>query len=388
MFSKLQKLFLLVLWVGFLKAHAATYSIEDLEVLERDGNYEEFFQHAYDIRPSQRTRHWQDMAQSMAKKFYQDKKNLKIYSKETFLYSEKLAKIDSLKRDEFFNIYRNEFSVKYFRQCFQNKDLVGQKDCLADLKQFWNNSDQQEDMAYLLAKMIEETQIAEDLWPFYQKTTVAKDAHIYCAKSEIQNSLLIKLYDKIGKDESESNISKSLFRLANEQCLKTFLPSLRVILNSQQGQSFSVRHIAFLILNNQKMLTQKETDRYYALFLLQGPVIGETFNMAWTTMEKIGQDFQRRQHLLTELRQMDPLPGKIFNSSTEASKKAVVSLLAKNLPEYFDYYAKTCVNYLKGTETFPNGNPTVECHDLFNTACNQNWISDSIQTEYSSVKKY
>ncbi|RPJ79307.1 MAG: hypothetical protein EHM20_01770, partial [Alphaproteobacteria bacterium] len=42
------------------------YDLKDLEVLEREKNFEEFLLHVNDIRPSERGKHWKEMFQGMA----------------------------------------------------------------------------------------------------------------------------------------------------------------------------------------------------------------------------------------------------------------------------------------------------------------------------------
>ena len=44
----------------------ASYTLADLEVLTQEGNYQEFFSHALDVRPSERQEPWKGMVSKMA----------------------------------------------------------------------------------------------------------------------------------------------------------------------------------------------------------------------------------------------------------------------------------------------------------------------------------
>ena len=44
----------------------ASYTLADLEVLTQEGNYQEFFSHALDVRPSERQESWKGMVSKMA----------------------------------------------------------------------------------------------------------------------------------------------------------------------------------------------------------------------------------------------------------------------------------------------------------------------------------
>jgi uncharacterized protein YcaQ len=48
-----------------LESKAAAYSMVDLEALEKEQSFGEFFAHALDIRPSERNDYWKTMVQNM-----------------------------------------------------------------------------------------------------------------------------------------------------------------------------------------------------------------------------------------------------------------------------------------------------------------------------------
>ena len=85
--------FLLTLWCCTVWSKSlALYSLKDLQILESENNYKEFFQHALDLRPSLRTKEWQALVDSMANSFSKQvlKKNI-IEDKEFSMLSEILT---------------------------------------------------------------------------------------------------------------------------------------------------------------------------------------------------------------------------------------------------------------------------------------------------------
>ena len=56
------------------------------------------------------------------------------------------------------------------------------------------------------------------------------------------------------------------------------------------------------------------------------------------------------------------------------------------MPEYLDYYARTCLEYLEGKKVFPRGNPTLHCKELFKEAKGTPWIDPGLQARYLKFK--
>ena len=61
--------FLFILHLGTFSGlcfSKSTYNLSDLQVLANENNFKEFFDHALDIRPSERLEPWQEMVSKMA----------------------------------------------------------------------------------------------------------------------------------------------------------------------------------------------------------------------------------------------------------------------------------------------------------------------------------
>jgi len=123
--------------------------------------------------------------------------------------------------------------------------------------------------------------------------------------------------------------------------------------------------------------------------LLENPSPGQTQKIAWSDLLKLGNNYQLREKILKSIRSIDPLPGKIFKSSTQNKRhKVIVKNFAKNFPEYIDFYAQTCIKYVSGEKKFPNGRPALECDDLFKLSKKLTHLPDPVVELYRKYKNF
>jgi hypothetical protein len=89
------------------------------------------------------------------------------------------------------------------------------------------------------------------------------------------------------------------------------------------------------------------------------------------------------------IQKLEVLPDKIFNDPNQPRNKAIINLFAKNFPEFLDFYGKACVKYIEHKDdTISNISSLFHCHQFLKTAKgNSLWLSDSIQSKYSAIKK-
>ena len=141
----------------------------------------------------------------------------------------------------------------------------------------------------------------------------------------------------------------------------------------------------FKILVAKRELREEDKDFYYVLFILNGPRVGKTFNLAWNRMKELGENFSRRQKVLQRLLKLDPLPDAVVGTSGSDKRKTLLEFFSHHFPEYFNHYSKVCLNYLEGKGSFPQGNPTVRCRDFFRYT--DSLVSDKLYLRYSALKK-
>lgn len=377
-FIKFLILFLLVA----LRVNAQKYDIKDLEQLSNNKNFQEFLNHAKDIRPSKRTKYWREMLQNMAigqVDFYLEKR---IFTKATFSQIEGLSLWPELIKDEFFQIKRNRFAQFYLERCFEKRD--NQKGCSENLYSFWNSSNQNPDLAMSLVNTLRAFSNNVDYWTFYQKITKSELQEFYCPKPRVKKAIFKHLRKNLEEIEETKVINNFIDSNLGHTCWHAILPDLKgLLLSKRQG----LRDFSFKILRAKEALSVIERDTYFVFYILSNPIKGENFNRAWNTIVTMGQDYGRRMKVFKKLKNIDPLAGEIFSHRVLEKREAVINLFHQNFPEYIDHYAKTCVDFLKGHGDFPNGNPTLYCNELYKISKNKRWINQSLKIQYSSIKK-
>ena len=364
----------------YSKTKELLYTSEDLTILKGEKNYLEFLHHALDIRPSKRGKKWEKMVQDMATGFISTILEKKQISKDYFLFIEDLLTWPSLKSDEFFLLKRNQYGYKFIEKCFKEKGKL--KICQKYLLQFWYNHKDPE-LGIKLGSIIQKQKLRVEAWPFYEKATKSPFSTFFCRGKNLKTALFkkaTKLLNQNTVDEKKEIIL--LNKLAHTNCWKVFLPTLKKSLFSDQQFH---REQAFKILDLKKSLTQIERDTFLTFYILKGPLIGKIFNQAWNTVRELGQSYTRRALVLEKLTKMDPLPDDIFALSTPNKRRTLIKFMFKNLPEFFNFYAKTCLHYLKGKK-FKAGNPTFYCKEFFQLSKNNPWPALRTKLEYKNIR--
>lgn len=358
------------------------YSIKDLEQLRETKNYTEFLNHAHDIRPSSRDKYWKEMLQTMAIGQLDFLLEKRIFNQKSFKLIEKAALWPALIEDEFFQIKRNRFAEFYLESCFEK--MSNKDSCKEDLLNFWNSSNQNPDLAMSLVNLLKSFTNQKEYWGFYQKVTKSKSQEFYCPKHAVRKSILNHLRKNLTNINEAKYVRSFITKNIGETCWQSILPDLKSLLFNK---SFTLRSFAYKALSSKEALTQEEQDSFLAFYILTNPIKGDTFNLAWSLIEKVGENYSRRMKLFKILKNIDPLPGEIFSNLDIQKREAVIALFAENFPEYIDYYAKTCVNFLKGVGSYPRGNPTLYCNELYSASKKKRWISQPLKIQYSSIKK-
>lgn len=368
--------------IGLLsKTKTQLFSIEDLSILEKQKNYEEFLNHALDLRPSQRNKKWGGMVQNMATGYISSLIKRKQFAQKYFLFIESLLSWPTLKTDEFFLIKRNLYGVYYLKKCFQkNKN---HKFCSQELLNFWYNNKDPE-VGLKLGQIIQKSKVSLEVWPFYAKAASSPFSNFYCKDKFLQRAIFKKISLVLEKEERhEKGQLKALNLLAHPNCWSLFLPLLKRNLFSNQQ---IYREHTFKILDLKKFLSREEKDSFLTFYILKGPLVGQIFNQAWNTIKELGQSYLRRANVLKKLKHMDPLPDDIFALSNSNKRKTLVDFMYQNIPEYFSLYSKTCLQYLKGTK-FRAGNPTFYCKEFFRLSQKNPWPSLRDKIEYKQIIK-
>lgn len=362
------------------------YSMADLEALEGQKSYQEFFEHALDILPSQRGDVWQEMVADMAVGFIDFKIQRKDYKKQSWKKIEELSLWPVLQSDEFFQTKRRRYFLSFINKCLETDEST-QRQCTQSIQRYWANSFKNIDLGIEVAKLIEKYSLNLSAWDYLRQAPKSELSNFYCEKSILQNHLIRQLSDKT--KESSVTLEKwpeHIDELMNQECWEKLTPNLKQALMARATPQLT-KDLVFQLLKAKKAIDKEQEDLFLSVYLLEGPIIGDTFNLAWSRLSKIAEDYERREQLFENIKKIDPLPGTLFASANAQKRDVVMRHIHQHFPEYFPYYAQTCLNYMSGNGEFPRGNPTIQCSDFFNVAEGKGWVQDRVKTRYSGLRK-
>jgi len=363
------------------------YNLRDLEILAEEKNFREFFKHAQDIRPIDRNKQWKEMLRTMATGMISDYLLKKRLDKAHYNRVEALMDGPALKNDEVFLRKREEFALHHLAQCFAhspNKDL-----CQATLEQFWNSTaagPAKQDLGVQIVQLLQRFKIPGRYWQYIKNSVKGQLSQMICRKKIIQSIVLAEMTKVIEHTEKEILREIQLEKLASNECWDIMIPDIKGSLSTGPRR---MQEALYTLLKLRAKLSKEEENLFLTRFILDGPYNGAIFNRAWNTLKKLGESYQTRKKVLEHLTAADPLPDQLFEYSSLARNKIIINHLHRNMPEYLDHYARTCISFYQGSKKFPLGNPTLYCRNLFQ-AINKypeakSWVDPSTNTQFKAL---
>lgn len=358
----------------------SSYTLKDLEALEKEKAYQEFFKHAADIRPSERTDYWKEMVANMAEGYLKSLKQKLILKREDFKTTTDLALWPALADNEFFKIHRADLSLKWFEQCLSDESGP-QSPCWSDLTDFWQNPKAFVDLVPRLLKLLRpylQTSPPDPLNPKHRARLMVSEyfiispilfselAELQCQKSEFQDILWSKLKAEWQSELNTQGLKGLMSSSAANECWKKLIPRAQKLLS--RGGLDQETQLAHEFLKVQGALNSPTQEFYSLNYLLGFPVKGESFNKSWALMQKLSKSVSRRETLMEQIRSWERLPGEVFTQNDSTKKRAILRHLSLNFPEFVDFYAHTCLNFYTGEKSYPQGNPALHCKEFFTTA--------------------
>lgn len=365
---------------GFVQA-AQNYTLNDLEVLVQEEGHEEFFEHALDIRPSERQDAWKGMVSKMGDSFARKILQKSEVQRKDFQTIETLYLWPGLKQDDVFKLKRQEIGLRFFRQCIK-KEVP----CWDDIKSFWEKDKTDADTAYKLAELtVGYKDSPFSTWTFLDVALKSTLSEFYCKKEFVLQTLWGKIEMDYIQMGPEGDLMKKIDQTIHPDCLPYLITEARKkILRPLKTHD---RELSYQILKSQMKADETITDFFYTVYLLDNPSQGELFNLSWNRIKELGGKSLRRERILEKLKTLDPLPDQIFSSFDQLKKKTILHHFKNYFPEYLDFYADQCVKFYGGKGSFPQGNPTVHCQDLMNAEYAPKVISEDKIKRYLEVKK-
>ena len=358
---------LMVIFVFFLSSFLglsfakSTYNLSDLQVLAKENNFKEFFDHALDIRPSERLDAWKEMVSKMADLMTQSTIEKENIGKSEFRYIEQLFSWPHLKTDDVFKQRRQEIGLKYLKSCFKTK-----LECWKDLRSFWEADKNDADLAIKLAELILPIEPKKiPLWSLVGPALKSPLSEFYCQKEFVQDSIFGKLEIDYIRLDKKGDFLKKIDEALHPDCLIALNKrSLELFYSPKKTED---RELSFQILEAQGKADSELRDLFYSIYLLEKPSKGDLFNFSWNRLMELSKNEERRSRVLVKLKKLDPLPDEVFASSDISKKKAIMNHFKLHFPEYLTFYVDQCLSFYEGSQVFKNGNPTIRCQQLMNT---------------------
>jgi hypothetical protein len=353
------------------------YQLKDLEVLQQEFNYQEFFMHAMDILPSQRNKYWKKMVTNMAESYLKDLKNQKHINQSDFTMVLSLSKWPVVKNNEFFRTERIQVLRKYFTICLQEK----REHCSLHASQIWLTTTDDFELGLLLLEKFEHAMplpLKIESFDLIYPSLVSKISTFLCRKHLVQKHAFAWLKDLTHRVPREKLSGHILGRI-NTDCWNELSAKLQLTITSENTIE---REYAYTLLFATNGLTKEQQDLYYTLYLLEGPSKGDTYNRAWNRMNELGKSHQRRNRVLQKIKQLNNLPGQVFEMDDKKHRQTLIKQISQNFPEYFDHMSRACMDYFQGKA---NNGPSLHCHHLLKSEI-KGIVPQAIKDQYQQIK--
>jgi hypothetical protein len=370
-----------LLFTGLTSSAHAGYSLADLEVLTAEGGHDEFFKHALDVRPSERQDAWKSMVIKMGDVFTRSVLKRKDISPQNFQKTELLYRWPVLKADDVFKSRRQEIGLTFLKSCLKESSP-----CWKELKDFWETDSTDPDTAFKLAELISQfPDSPTKTWSYLQVALKSPLSEFYCQKDFALNALWKKFeidYIRLG---SRGDLLSKIDETIHPDCL----PHLNKLAMERlmRPNSQDDRELAYQLLKAQGKASQKLTDFFFTVYLLENPSKGELFNYSWNRLKELGKASSRRDEVYQIIKNLDPLPDTLLASLDLPKKRAILNHFKLHFPEYFQHYAQQCLSFYGGTGIFPKGNPTMNCQNLMESDLGRSYYGREMINDFTKIRK-
>lgn len=373
--------FITLLCTITLMAHAIEnrYQITDLEILKNERSYFEFFDHALDIRPSLRDIKWKSMVESLGIDFLDELTKKTIIDKTSMNLVYKLSNWPVFIGNEFFIKKRDSLFLRQLQVCYSGKKRK-KTTCHKLSEHIYNDYKHDLVFSYDIVNLLVKYNVShKKLWSFSKNLVSNKMSEFYCDKKDFKKIILNEIYRDI-------SINKELKLDIHRDCFKSLTTDLRKDIVSTKDHQRNGAHEA---LKAAKAIQKKDSSAFYILeYLSKDQLDHNKVDNSINNLKDLAKNYQLRKTLLNTLNKLDPLPDSIFSTDLPNKNPIKTRLLFRHFPEYIDFYVKTCLSYLKGTKTFPHGNPTPNCHSLFVLNKSLKILPESFKIQYKKATSF
>jgi hypothetical protein len=367
------------------------YTIDDLKVLANNSEWYEYLQHVKDIRPSERNKEWQELTTKVALSLVKDIKNFGPYTKKELDVLNNLKSFDFLANDEFFTQYLSDFKLQFLKGCLRNDE--NSMNCLLSADNFWDTNHQsaQTGLDFFVLfyqhfstqpeKITDNKMLLKTYWKFLIPTIQEKQNNT-CQQENIKNTMRSIHYTTLSTPSWDIKLD-TINNLVSENCwthLKT------IYQDDLKSSPIAIAEMSFKALASAKKLDSQYRNLYYLRFFLEKSTTGEDLNLAWNTLIQLSNNKSERDELLKLVKSLDPIPDQLFSLEDQQKRNVLVKHLGSHFPEFIDFYTKTCLGYLDGSQQYPRGNPTIHCNKLLEEQEFQSLLVPGTKLKYDRLR--
>jgi hypothetical protein len=300
------------------------YSISDLEVLQQANAYQEFFKHAHDILPTQRTKYWLNMVSNMAQGFIDLSVKQDNFESSTFKVVERLSSWPELRGDEFYQIKRNRYALNYFKVCLSTQKT---NHCKKRMLSFWKTARKEAETGFRLLQYFAGFFPSHDSWPLLKDILTKGDGQFYCDKPLVTSITFSHLEKQHLYSDSSERIKMYLSQMASAACWKKM--AVRARQHLKEAPVSETRSL-FVALENTTELTPTLKNTWLVRYYLSEPAPGSLLNRAWNQLELLSNDYAKRRNFNIVAGHSDLFLRLSFEESRAASEYIMDSFVNGN----------------------------------------------------------
>lgn len=339
-------------------AAKTAYNMQDLRVLSSQQNYQEYFIHAKDLKPSLRNEEWSKMTEQMGIGYLEFLNTRPKLIEKDYQLVLSISQWPIFKNDEFFREKRDQYFLKEISNCLGS----GENDCIEQAEHMFNSYIHNHKFGVKLVELLYPRLIGpQKAWSFLVKMTESEFSEFFCGKSPVDEIVTSQLL-----------ITQDL-QAVHPDCLKKLKPYL---IQSYFEVAPKYSEDLYSLLKKLSFTNEKIDLHFKTQQFLKGK------NLEITPLKKLSQDYKLREELVDLFSKAPHLVDDVLGDKVKSKKLSYIRIIDRYMPEYLNLYTNTCLDYLSGKRSFALGNPTPNCHELFSLNQELKVISSEKQRRY------
>jgi hypothetical protein len=171
-----------------LKAKGPTYSMTDLQALEKKGSWEELLGHAEDVAPAQRSAAWEKMVEKAAIGYLEQLSGVAAAYDAVFTSQSLAKRYPHLLKSQDFMTKRGEAGKKASENCL--RDAYRGQHCVDMMKDFLKTSNTAPEVGFAFGKIARKTQNHYVAVPFFKWALDQKKDAAMCGDDDLRMAVV------------------------------------------------------------------------------------------------------------------------------------------------------------------------------------------------------